>query len=221
MKASEYLQFHPEGDVVLILRDKAHDGEEDFGSSSLCSHPSDTDDVCGHQQSREVHMCVSSMHLVQVSPVFRGLLRGGFKESHRLRSEGAIEIPLPGDDPSTFEILLNIIHGRLKRVPSRINIDQLTQVAILVDKYGLHEVSQWYTAAWIDCLKGSLPMSFTKELMPWICISWVFQEQVYIEKTTEIALWESEGDLCNTTEFSLPIPAFVLGNIALHFIISL
>jgi len=61
-----------------------------------------------------------------------------FKEGHDL-AKGTAEVPLPDDDPTAFQILLDIIHHRYRRVPKKLDLDTVAEIAILVDKYQVHE----------------------------------------------------------------------------------
>ena len=74
------------------------------------------------------------------SSVFKAMLNGHFMEGRLLAEMGMVEVPLPDDDPTAFTILLDIIHGRGSRVPRKLNLTLLTDIAVLVDKYRLHEV---------------------------------------------------------------------------------
>jgi hypothetical protein len=168
-------------------------------------------DLGNGDEPSHIRMRVSSKHLTLVSPIFKSLLKGGYKESQSLSSRGTAEIPLPDDDCQALEILLNIIHGRLKHVPRTLSLDELTQITVLVDKYQLQEVTEMFSQAWIDLLKKRTPIECTNELLPWICIAWVFKEADHFAKTTKIALLESEGHLSQTLEITLPIPSRILG----------
>ena len=87
-------------------------------------------------------MRVSSRHLVLVFPVFKRLLKRGFAEGDSLSVTGTLEKELPDDDPKAFEIILNIIHGHVKKVPLKADIKLLTQICVLIDKYCFHEVAE-------------------------------------------------------------------------------
>jgi len=54
----------------------------------------------------DVHMRVSSKHLMLASPTFCTMLGPSFEEDQRLRSEGSADIALGDDDPDAFYILL-------------------------------------------------------------------------------------------------------------------
>jgi hypothetical protein len=85
-------------------------------------------------------MLVSSKHLILASPVFKVMLQDCFKEGQTLRSGGFLDLLLPDDDPAAFCILLDIIHGRNRKVPREIDMGLLAGITILVDKYQLQEV---------------------------------------------------------------------------------
>lgn len=81
-------------------------------------------------------MRVSSKHMILASSVFEAMLQPGrFKEEIDLDSNGKAEIPLPDDDSEPFVILLDIIHGRPRKVPRVVNLHLLSGLAVLIDKY--------------------------------------------------------------------------------------
>jgi hypothetical protein len=43
-----------------------------------------------------------------------------------LRSEGKVNVPLPGGDPDAFIVLLNVIHGRTREIPKKKNLPSYT-----------------------------------------------------------------------------------------------
>jgi hypothetical protein len=62
----------------------------------------------------EVHMRVSSRHMILASRSFRDMPgNDNFEEGQTLRSEGKVNV-LPKDDPDAFIVLLNVIHGRTR-----------------------------------------------------------------------------------------------------------
>jgi hypothetical protein len=70
---------------------------------------------------------VSSRHLVLASRTLKLLL------------PNSPEWPLLDDEPNAVLILLSVIHGRYRNVPRNVDLATLTEIAILVDKYDLHE----------------------------------------------------------------------------------
>lgn len=153
-------------------------------------------------------MRVSSRHLVLASPVFRAMLRRRFNESNVLRTTGSVEIPLPEDDPDIFMILLNIIHGYVRRVPLTIDIQTFAQISILVDKYDIRESVELFAHCWFDKLEPTLPDEYTDDIPAWICICWMFDKPKSFEHTTRLALKYGKGNL---RLGDLPIPSSIVG----------
>ena len=158
--------------------------------------------------SQEFRIRASSKHLILASPVFKRMLQVSFREGHQLSSQGHAELYLPDDNPAALLILLNLIHGRTREVPRTIKLWTFIEVATIVDKYELLETTELVTEHWFRGLEGDIPSSFTKRLLPWMCLSWVFKKPEIFRKTTQIAILESEGLL--EVDY-LPIPQSVLG----------
>ncbi|KAI5356930.1 hypothetical protein Slin14017_G125900 [Septoria linicola] len=104
--ADDLVEIDPSGDVVL---------------------------VCGHGEDQEAS-CVLR-HASLASPVFKTMLGPNFKEGKQLSGCGTLHLPLPDDDGAQMAIICNTIHLRHNKVPRRLTLTQLSEVAILVDKY--------------------------------------------------------------------------------------
>ncbi|KAH6713229.1 hypothetical protein DL95DRAFT_74558 [Leptodontidium sp. 2 PMI_412] len=114
-------------------------------------------------------MLVSSKHMKLVSPVFRAMLqRDGFREGCVRGSEGSVEDPLPDDDPRAMKILLDIVHGRNRRVPRKVSLRILTAIAVLADKYLMVEAQVEAEAA-----NGVYQGARREAHFRWMEISWV------------------------------------------------
>ena len=166
------------------------------------SVPVDKDD-----ERQEVRIRVSSKHLALASRVFKSMLQPGFLIGDKLRSQGYAELSLPDDNPIALLVLLNLVHGRIRKVPGKIDMWMLTELAVLVDKYELLEITEMFLDSWFKNLEISIPQEFNENLLPWMCISWVFNKQEIFMQVTKIAQLESEGPI---EECELPIPASVL-----------
>lgn len=106
---------------------------------------------CGYAMKIQV----SSPHLTLASPVFKAMLRGNFAEGKALAETGAIELMLPDDNGEAMLILMNLIHGKFFSVPKAITRGLIGEIAILVDKYQLHEVVHSYTETWMSPQNGN------------------------------------------------------------------
>ena len=188
MMSSKTQTFDPNGDVVLVF-----------------NQTSETKTLA------QVNMLVSSKHMILASPVFAAMLKVEFKEGSTLESKGHAEILLPDDDPQASIILLNIIHGRPKKVPRRIDLLLLQKLAILVDKYQMQEVVAVFSEIWIGILKDTIPKASTTDLLSWVCISWVFEDDPVFKRVTKVLMQASDSALDPDLVDELPIPTAVFG----------
>lgn len=79
-----------------------------------------------------------------------------FHEGNILAAEKQVDIPLPDDDAVAFEVVLNAVHGRLQKVPKKVDLTLLTKLAVLIDKYHVHEVMEMYSEQWFNNIKTSI-----------------------------------------------------------------
>jgi hypothetical protein len=160
----------------------------------------------------DVHMRVSSKHLILASPTFRSMLGPNFEEGQRLRIEGSTDIALGDDDPDAFEILLNIIHGLTRKVPRSVSLDMLTKLSVLVNYYQMHEVVELFSDTWIDNLaREGLPLSYCPEAFSWLLITWVFHKPLEFREVSRVIELGCDETLEDDFDESLPIPPPVLG----------
>jgi hypothetical protein len=235
--AVDLLTFDPDGDLLLLLTDSLEiedsarnsgKGErtnerlatqtlqEQLASTSLPNTESSpveppSPEVEAPKPHREIHMLVSSKHLMLASPVFKAMLQhSNFREGDTLQSSGQVKVPLPDDDPTAFKILLDIIHGRVRQVPRQVNLQIMTDLSVLVDKYQMLEVVELYAEIWMSTLKMCVPNFFTADLLPWLSISWVFGLADQFKQITRIAM-RGSTDKFGQHESYLPIPQHVFG----------
>jgi hypothetical protein len=155
----------------------------------------------------DVHMRVSSKHLILASPTFRSMLGPNFEEGQRLRIEGSTDIALGDDDPDAFEILLNIVHGLTRRVPRSVSLDMLTKLAVLVNYYQMHEAVELFSDTWIDTLvKEGLPQSYGPEAVCWLLITWVFHKPLEFRSVSRVIELGCDENLEDDFDEGLPIP---------------
>ncbi|KAF7507990.1 hypothetical protein GJ744_009887 [Endocarpon pusillum] len=240
MKLPNSCNIDPDGDLVLILLDHGDTCERvvkhlkgnitlslsQSGSRAKRSlngqvkvTPSESSHAVARKSSdaedgqpQEIRLNVSSKHLTLASPVFKTLLRGGFAESKDLNKGLAAEVRLPEDHPAALWLLLYIIHGQPKRAPDWVDLGMLTEVAVLVDKYELHEATEIITDTWctiIENAKYKATCSPNQHLQL-ICVSWVFRKPKMFFKRTHLAMRYSDRDLAAEGVTDLPIPIEVL-----------
>jgi len=159
----------------------------------------------------EVHVLVSSKHMTLASSVFKAMLAPNhFQEGTTLALSGKAEISLPDDDTEAFVVLLNVIHARSKFIPSTVSLEQLTKIAVLVDKYRLHGAVSICTDLWVQRVESSRYCYYHLHISQWLCICWVFQKKVLFRSVTEQAITESAKGLTDSME-NLPTPKQIIG----------
>ncbi|KAL3424403.1 hypothetical protein PVAG01_03684 [Phlyctema vagabunda] len=217
--------FDPDADVVLILYRtpvvvKALCPQLDSGiNDSNENKIEDTSSPAMEEANKalkENSMLVSSRHMKLASPVFNKMLQPGcFQEGSILHAQGKVEIPLPDDDFTAFVILLDIIHGHTRKVPRHVSFDLLKTIAILIDKYEMHEVAEVYTDRWFIELKNiKFPQRFTIETIPWIFITWVFKRYSEFRSMTRLVqlhCTERLKEEIGKKYPELPIPEPIIG----------
>ena len=100
---------------------------------------------------------VCSRAMARSSPAFRSMLYGGFKESKP--PVGKWVLKLAEENPEAFTIILNIVHGRLDKVPlnlsnggsdnSEHSATVLYNVAKIADKYLMIRLLRPWAESWI------------------------------------------------------------------------
>jgi hypothetical protein len=138
----------------------------------------------------EVEMLVSSSQMCLVSPVFNAMLQHKFVEGETLREHGKVIVPLPDDEPVAFAILMKIIHAQNNLVPTQIDLHTLTNIAILVDKYRLHDCTSVFASMWIEALRSSISRisaGDNKEIICWLSITCVFNRPWEFKMVTMVA----------------------------------
>lgn len=204
--SSETLIFDPRGDVVLILERKPGDSPATADSSTTEGSSSGIDAL----PSKPVNMLVSSGHMSLASTVFAAMLKPHFLEGSTLKSKGRVEISLPDDEPDMFTILLNIVHGRTKKVPRQFNLRQLTEISVLVDKYQMQEVAGAFVEIWIERFDmEDQPPEDEKDVLRWLCVSWVFDRGDIFEDATEALIRMSDSEFDKDVMDELPIPEVI------------
>ncbi|MCJ1354907.1 MAG: hypothetical protein MMC33_004897 [Icmadophila ericetorum] len=107
--------------------------------------------------SEPLRMRVSSKHLSLASPVFKDMLSRNFFEGITLHTIGSVEVLLSDNDTKALIVLLSIIRSQPSKIPSKVNLDFLTEMTILVDKYQLRPVAALLSGYWIAALKHEIP----------------------------------------------------------------
>jgi hypothetical protein len=218
------------GDVAALNGESTADTAGQLELNGVANENGTHTDSAGHESSLEdddtpgekvpvvaVHMLVSSKHMMLASPVFKAMLQHStFKEGRKLGSAGKVEVPLPDDNPDQFQVVLDIIHGRNRRVGREIDLDSLTAISIVVDKYQMAEAVESFLDGWIEGLRKGLPTKYItdKEIQDvhrWLGISWVFGKEEEFKEMTKLTERGCYASLAEDIEEGLPIPDLIVG----------
>ncbi|KAK2790711.1 hypothetical protein FQN52_005468 [Onygenales sp. PD_12] len=163
----------------------------------------------------EVQMLVSSQHLILASTHFKKMLQSTFKEGKTPSSSADgpnyREIPVTMNwNPSALLILMNIIHGRTRKVPRSIDLDMLTEMAKLVDYHDCAEAVEVFSDMWVEKLRDSMPKRYGREVIMWLSVACAFRKSDVLREVTAIATMENRGVI---QQMELRIPGSVISAI--------
>ncbi|KAH8693469.1 hypothetical protein GQ44DRAFT_584495, partial [Phaeosphaeriaceae sp. PMI808] len=160
-----------------------------------------------NDEDNSVHFHVSSRHLTLASKYFeRVLLTGAWSESRRSEEDGYLHLNVGEPwDAEAFLVILNAFHLKNKQLPRVLELEMLAKVAQLADYYECKESLEVWTTMWIINLKSRAPIppTYCRELIMWLCIAWVFDEEVQFQRVFAVAAEKSMGAI---QTLMLPIP---------------
>jgi hypothetical protein len=153
------------------------------------------------------------------SRVFSAMLRHSyFREGAELRAHGAVEVELHDDNAQALLTALMVVHGRLRRVPRAVDLAALGHIAIIIDKYGLHEALREHGNMWFNRLQKQDRDTGTarhRRFLWWLVVAWVLRHGNNFRTLTRIAQQNWDGPLGTGAQpripSGFPVPATVLG----------
>lgn len=147
---------------------------------------------------------VSSRHLITASPKFKSdlMLWGEGAKGE----DGFFHLSTKDWDPDVFAILLNMLHLRYRHVPRELSLELLAKVAMLVDYYRCWEAFDLISSVWIEYLRDTytVPTTYSRDLVLWILISWVFKLSPEFTETTAKALRQSKEPCIRDMKLGIP-----------------
>jgi hypothetical protein len=94
-----------------------------------------------------------------------------------------------------MEIILNIIHGRTKKVSRGVDVPALKQIVGLIDKYEFHEAVEMFTDMWFDYIRRMNLDGERQQLVSGNLISFVLKRPAEHQSLTRRAIWEIYREL--------------------------
>ncbi len=198
-------EIAPNGDVVLVLKN-ANAPFAIWGDPAAPASTSASAETKSPPPASSIKFLVSSHHLKSASPVFRAALTGPWNESI-LTKDGHHQITAEDWDVRALLAILYAVHGRNNYVPKIVTLELLCKIAVLVDYYRVHEAVRFPCLLWVDDLRGSVPRTYGRELVLWLCVSWVFQNEDILQAVAATAIGESTEPI---SALELPISGVVI-----------
>ncbi|EAL89219.1 hypothetical protein KXW98_007327 [Aspergillus fumigatus] len=155
----------------------------------------------------DVRIQVSAKHLMLASPVFKKALTGKWKEGSTFVGTGSVVITTEGWDVEAFLILLRILLCQHHKLPKRVSLELAAKIAVLADYYQCNDLVGFIRDAWITCLREELPVTYSRNLILWLWISWYFNMPLKFKKATSVAMSQSKDKI---DALELPIPARII-----------
>ncbi|KUI70814.1 hypothetical protein VM1G_06263 [Cytospora mali] len=217
-------EIDPDGDLIIIhhkpkeafavwdnKKDSTNSPQDDVQVKKIGESQQEGSDSSGSPSpALESQFKVSSKHLTLASRRFRKMLSGDWLEANTIYPDGHRHVTLEAFDPDALLILLNILHGKTRKVPRSVDLEMLAKISVIVDDFECHEEVEIFSDEWIRTLKDWLPTDYNRDLVLWILISIVFHKHAEFKRATHTAILHNEG-LMKTLD--LPIPGVVIDKI--------
>lgn len=182
----------PNGDITLVISPPEH-------FPKYCEISQSKRDATGNSKTFKV----SSKHLTLSSAYFKNRLSAQFPEGQGLAANGSTTLEISDTYPEAFSVLMNIFHCH-KDVPRNVDLDMLTNLAVMTDYFQCHEALGPYPLVWLAGLKNKVPSEYSNDIVKWIFISWVFNYDDIFRAVTQTAQRKSPKYI---DTLDLPIPA--------------
>ncbi|RGP66329.1 hypothetical protein FSPOR_6707 [Fusarium sporotrichioides] len=190
---------------VRDLDDEKFDNPPCLGRYSVFKELCSPDETNASPVDSEVRLRVSSRHLILASRTFRAMLEGPWSEATS-SCQSVRQINATDWDAMAFAVVLDIIHGRPRGIPEKMNIGLLARIATVVDYYECHDAMHACLKNWLsENPELSDPMlNLCKTSLLCLYVAWVFSEKSTISNMTYLALSHGEG-LAQIDTFDLPL----------------
>lgn len=98
---------------------------------------------------------------------------------------------------------MNIIHGQTHKVPDKVTVDTMTEVAAITDDLQCYNAMKFVADAWLERMQATPPNTICLDLYKWILIASVFHQPDLFQSTTRLAIME-----CSDTPSTSRIPIY-------------
>ncbi|KAJ5455742.1 uncharacterized protein N7458_004006 [Penicillium daleae] len=147
----------------------------------------DTILILSNRQYRSLFRC-SSAKLVQNCGHFKKKLAQGGQPHTELMRDGTVYLTINEFEVNTIEIILNLIHGRIRNIPRNPRLPLLLDIARFCNYLQCLPTVKPFATSWIEKSKDSVLECTTikPDTNSWIFISLVFRHQEVFRHTTAV-----------------------------------
>ena len=137
------------------------------------------------------------------------MFTGQWEEVTKIHSDGLQHWDL-GDnlDPDAFVIVMNIIHGRNRSVPQKVDLEMLAKICVIIDDLECHEATEMFSRVWLMAFGGKTPSTYCRDLILRIFVASVLREPDIFLITTRTAMLSSAQEI---RSLGLPIRLDIVG----------
>lgn len=181
-------RWHPVQKPATRQQPPETDSEEEEDSEESEEETDDED------EGRIIQMLVSSKHLMYASKYYQTMLAGNWAET-KARNGYRYQIATSEWSYDAVLILMNILHGRTRDVPRKLDLETLAQVAALTDYYECSDAVDFFSKTWAENLEDPEPSAYGRKLLLRMSIAWVFGEGEVYHKLAKIVLRSIRGPM--------------------------
>ena len=135
---------------------------------------------------------------------------GNFREAAELKDRQRSVLEIDTSNAIPLLIVILIIHGKTRTIPRKVSLRIFTDIVMVVEYYGCHEVIEVFSELWLGHLEQTdLPKTYDEDALCWLFISWVFKKYQTFEQITRVIIQTSTQEI--DTE-GIPIPGFIIGD---------
>ncbi|KAI4658727.1 uncharacterized protein J4E79_006485 [Alternaria viburni] len=169
---AKLVTIDPNGDTLIILenpktwlldptlgqqlevKDDA-DSDVDSNSDSSIAHSATEDashDSAANESSSQpaVKFLVSSRQLRIVSSYFDSIFKGGYNETLPNPDDGLYYIKAEDWDAEAMEVIMDIVHVQVKRIPEYVSLELFVKILVLVDYYHMQDAIASHAKLWME-----------------------------------------------------------------------
>jgi hypothetical protein len=157
----------------------------------------------------DMRYLVSSALLKNVSKYFRNTFSDRFSETTLNLDDGRYHVVVEGFNPKAFEHVMNIIHVKSKRLPKKIDVEQLAHIAVLVDYYDMKDAVSFHAETWAKAVaKMKFPTTYCQNLVLRTFVARTFGDDESFQRGAQLITKTSKGPI---QDLGIPMFGFAGG----------